>query len=108
MALVLKEGLIVNVAMLVPPVDGPAHAFASVVKAAMTAMTRAQAEEWAGKAIRFNAIAPQTVQDSAPAQPRRASRRSRHSRCTWPRAAARRCRGSSSRPSRRGSPRYVL
>ena len=62
MALVLKEGLIVNVAMLVPPVDGPAHAFASVVKAAMTAMTRAQAEEWAGKAIRFNAIAPQTVQ----------------------------------------------
>jgi NAD(P)-dependent dehydrogenase (short-subunit alcohol dehydrogenase family) len=67
MALVLKEGLIVNVAMLVPPVDGPAHAFASVVKAAMTAMTRAQAEEWAGKAIRFNAIAPQTVQ--IPPQP---------------------------------------
>jgi 3-oxoacyl-[acyl-carrier protein] reductase len=28
----------------------------------MTAMTRAQAEEWADKAIRFNAIAPQTVQ----------------------------------------------
>jgi NAD(P)-dependent dehydrogenase (short-subunit alcohol dehydrogenase family) len=67
MALVLKEGLIVNVAMLVPPLDGPAHAFASVVKAAMTAMTRAQAEEWAGKAIRFNAIAPQTVQ--VPPQP---------------------------------------
>ena len=63
MALVLTEGLIVNVAMLVPPrVEGPAQAFASVVKAAMTAMTRAQAEEWAGKAIRFNAIAPQTVQ----------------------------------------------
>ena len=62
MALVYKEGLIVNVAMLVPPVASPAQAFASVVKAAMTAMTRAQAEEWAGKAIRFNAIAPQTVQ----------------------------------------------
>ena len=63
MALVLTEGLILNVAMLVPPrVEGPAQAFASVVKAAMTAMTRAQAEEWAGKAIRFNAIAPQTVQ----------------------------------------------
>ena len=63
MALVFKEGLIVNVAMLVPPqAEGPTQAFASVVKAAMTAMTRAQAEEWAGKAIRFNAIAPQTVQ----------------------------------------------
>ena len=65
MALVYKEGLIVNVAMLVPPVASPAQAFASVVKAAMTAMTRAQAEEWAGKAIRFNAIAPQTAHPSA-------------------------------------------
>ena len=53
--------------MLAPPVDGPAQAFASVVKAAMTAMTRAQAEEWADKAIRFNAIAPQTLQ--IPPQP---------------------------------------
>ena len=62
MALVLTEGLILNVAMLAPPIEGPAQAFASVVKAAMTAMTRAQAKEWAGKAIRFNAIAPQTLQ----------------------------------------------
>ena len=62
MALVLTEGLIINAATLVPPFEGPAHAFASVLKAAMTAMTRIQAEEWAGKAIRFNAIAPQTVQ----------------------------------------------
>jgi NAD(P)-dependent dehydrogenase (short-subunit alcohol dehydrogenase family) len=62
MALVLTEGLILNVAVLAPPVEGPTQAFASVVKAAMTAMTRAQAQEWAGKAIRFNAIAPQTLQ----------------------------------------------
>src|SRR5262245_32232580 len=62
MALVLRDGLILNVAMLAPPVSGPAQAFASVVKAAMTALTRAQAEEWADKAIRFNAIAPQTLQ----------------------------------------------
>lgn len=62
MALVMTDGLILNVAMLAEPIAGPAQAFASVVKAAMTAMTRAQAEEWAGKAIRFNAIAPQTVQ----------------------------------------------
>ena len=62
MALVLTEGLVLNVAVLAPPVEGPTQAFASVVKAAMTAMTRAQAQEWAGKAIRFNAIAPQTLQ----------------------------------------------
>jgi 3-oxoacyl-[acyl-carrier protein] reductase len=62
MTMVLTEGLVLNVAVLVPPIAGPAQAFASVLKAAMTAMTRAQAEEWAGKAIRFNAIAPQTVQ----------------------------------------------
>ena len=62
MSMVLTEGLILNVAMLVPPAAGPAQAFASVAKARLTAMTRAQAEEWAGKAIRFNAIAPQTVQ----------------------------------------------
>ena len=62
MALVLTEGLILNVAVLAPPVEGPTQAFASVVKAAMTAMTRTQAQEWAGKAIRFNAIAPQTLQ----------------------------------------------
>lgn len=62
MTMVLTEGLVLNVAVLVPPIAGPAQAFASVLKAAMTAMTRTQAEEWAGKAIRFNAIAPQTVQ----------------------------------------------
>jgi NAD(P)-dependent dehydrogenase (short-subunit alcohol dehydrogenase family) len=67
MALVLTEGLILNVAVLVPPVEGPAQAFASVLKAAMTALTRTQAEEWAGKAVRFNAIAPQTA--GLPSQP---------------------------------------
>ena len=59
MALSYIEGLILNVAMLTPPLNGPAQAFACVAKSALTAMTRAQAEEWAGKAIRFNAIAPQ-------------------------------------------------
>jgi len=67
MALSYIEGLILNVAMLTPPIKGPAQAFATVAKAALTAMTRAQAEEWAGKAIRFNAIAPQTAQ--VPAEP---------------------------------------
>ena len=62
MALSYIEGLILNVAMLTPPVKGPAQAFACVAKAALAAVTRGQAEEWQGKAIRFNAIAPQVLQ----------------------------------------------
>lgn len=67
MALSYIDGLILNVALLTPPIKGPAQAFACVAKAALAAMTRAQAEEWAGKAIRFNAIAPQAA--DAPAAP---------------------------------------
>jgi NAD(P)-dependent dehydrogenase (short-subunit alcohol dehydrogenase family) len=65
MALSYIEGLILNVAMLTPPVTGPAQAFACVTKAALTAMTREQAQEWDDKAIRFNAIAPQTADPRA-------------------------------------------
>ena len=80
MALSYIEGLILNVAMLTPPIKGPAQAFACVAKAALTAMTRAQAEEWADKAIRFNAIAPQTARPRrSPAWP--ASPRWRSLRC---------------------------
>jgi 3-oxoacyl-[acyl-carrier protein] reductase len=67
MAMLLNDGLILNVAMLTGTLRGPAQAFASMVKAAMAAITRRQAEEWAGKAVRFNAIAPPTTQ--APAKP---------------------------------------
>ena len=37
-----------------------------MAKAALTAMTRAQAEEWSGRAIRFNAIAPAAVAHGDP------------------------------------------
>lgn len=59
MALSHIEGLILNVAMLTLPIRGPAQAFAAVAKTALAAMTRSQAQQWADKAIRFNAIAPQ-------------------------------------------------
>jgi NAD(P)-dependent dehydrogenase (short-subunit alcohol dehydrogenase family) len=36
-------------------------AFATVAKAGLSAMTRAQAEEWANRGIRFNAITPQAM-----------------------------------------------
>lgn len=61
MALSHIEGLVLNVAMLALPSRGPAQAFATVAKSALAAMTRSQAQEWANKAIRFNAIAPQVV-----------------------------------------------
>ena len=65
MALSYIEGLVLNAAMLTPPLSGPAQAFACVAKAALTTMTRTQAEEWAGKAVRFNAIAPPTADPRA-------------------------------------------
>jgi 3-oxoacyl-[acyl-carrier protein] reductase len=58
MAISWNEGVIVNIATLSPAAERPARAFAAVTKAALAAMTRSQAEEWADKAIRFNAIAP--------------------------------------------------
>jgi len=68
MALSYIEGLILNVAMLTPPLNGPARAFACVAKTALTAMTRVLAQEWSDKAIRFNAITPETADPRA--QPR--------------------------------------
>jgi len=61
MAISWNEGTILNVATLTGAARGPARGFAMVAKAALAAMTRGQAEEWADKAIRFNAIAPPAV-----------------------------------------------
>lgn len=60
MAMMLTEGLILNVATVPTGSNSAKWAFASVMKAALSGLTRAQAEEWAPKGIRFNAIAPQT------------------------------------------------
>jgi NAD(P)-dependent dehydrogenase (short-subunit alcohol dehydrogenase family) len=60
MSLVWNEGLILNIATLGGKPSGRSQAFAAVAKAGLTAMTRAQAEEWAGRAVRFNAVAPET------------------------------------------------
>jgi NAD(P)-dependent dehydrogenase (short-subunit alcohol dehydrogenase family) len=61
MSMMLTEGLVLNVATLSGAPKRARQAFAAVAKAGLTAMTRAQAEEWAGRGIRFNAVAPQTV-----------------------------------------------
>jgi NAD(P)-dependent dehydrogenase (short-subunit alcohol dehydrogenase family) len=61
MSVTLTEGLILNVAVLAGRVRGRSQALASLIKAAVAAMTRLQAEEWASKAVRINAIVPQTL-----------------------------------------------
>jgi len=61
MSVTLTEGLVLNVAVLAEPARGRGQALAALIKSAVTTMTRLEAEAWAGKAIRFNAIVPQTL-----------------------------------------------
>lgn len=58
MRLTHTEGLIITIAALPGGASERYRAFAMIVKSAIAAMTRAEAGEWAGDAIRFNAIAP--------------------------------------------------
>ena len=67
MAMMMTEGLILNVATVPAGGKSAKWAFASVMKAALSGVTRSQAEEWSPKGIRFNAIAPQT--SSVPMDP---------------------------------------
>jgi NAD(P)-dependent dehydrogenase (short-subunit alcohol dehydrogenase family) len=66
MSVTWTQGLILNVATLTGRPGGARQAFATVAKSTLVDMTRAQAEEWAGRGIRFNAIAPQTALEPAP------------------------------------------
>jgi NAD(P)-dependent dehydrogenase (short-subunit alcohol dehydrogenase family) len=61
MSMMLTDGLVLNVATLAGAPRRARQTFAAVAKAALSALTRAQAEEWAGRGIRFNAVAPQTA-----------------------------------------------
>ena len=61
MSVTLTEGLVLNVAVLAEPARGRGQALAALIKSAVATMTRLEAEAWAGKAIRFNAIVPQTL-----------------------------------------------
>lgn len=61
MSVTWTQGLILNVATLTGRPGGARQAFATLAKSTLVDMTRAQAEEWAGRGIRFNAIAPETM-----------------------------------------------
>jgi NAD(P)-dependent dehydrogenase (short-subunit alcohol dehydrogenase family) len=65
MSVTWTQGLILNVATLTGRAaggtGGARRAFASLAKSTLVDMTRRQAEEWAGRGIRFNAVAPETA-----------------------------------------------
>jgi NAD(P)-dependent dehydrogenase (short-subunit alcohol dehydrogenase family) len=66
MRLTWTEGLILNILRMPPPREPRESAFADIMRAALAAMTRAEARQWADQAIRINAIGPR-VRDGAPA-----------------------------------------
>jgi 3-oxoacyl-[acyl-carrier protein] reductase len=61
MSVTWTQGVVVNVATLNGRPGGARRAFATLAKSTLTVMTRAHAEEWAARGIRFHAIAPETA-----------------------------------------------
>jgi len=58
MRLTLTEGLILNVVVMPGQSGATEAAAAMLVRAAVAALTRGEAQAWAGEALRINAIAP--------------------------------------------------
>lgn len=60
MRLTWTEGSILNVVAAVGPATGRAGAIADMLRAMLADMTRGQAREWGGEAVRINAVGPQS------------------------------------------------
>lgn len=61
MRLVHSEGSILNVVSMAPARSGGGAALNGIVRAALAALTRREAEEWATAGIRINAIGPRSM-----------------------------------------------
>ena len=58
MRLMMTEGLILNVVIVSEPLGRSGGLIAGILRSALAAMTRKEAETWAGNGIRINAIGP--------------------------------------------------
>lgn len=58
MRLTLGTGLVLNILVTEPELSRSEAALVGMIRAALAAITRREAEAWAGQAIRINAIAP--------------------------------------------------
>lgn len=71
MRLMMTEGLILNVVVLDGAVSGHSALIAGMIRATLAAMTRLEAQTWAGNGIRINAIGPRVALpgEKAPVSP---------------------------------------
>jgi 3-oxoacyl-[acyl-carrier protein] reductase len=58
MRLMMGEGTILNVVLCPAPAGNAETALIGVIRAALAAMTKGEAKEWAGQSIRINAVGP--------------------------------------------------
>ena len=58
MRLTLNEGLVLNVVTMPAPRDAGEAAIAGIVRSALAAVTRGEAQRWAPQGIRVNAVGP--------------------------------------------------
>ena len=61
MRLSMNEGLILNIVDLQEPLTGRTAMVAGMLRSALAAMTRTEAQTWAGNGIRINAIGPRAI-----------------------------------------------
>lgn len=61
MSLTWSEGLILNALVMFTPQSAEDAAIAGLMRSTLAAMTRDQAKQWAGSAVRINAIAPKAT-----------------------------------------------
>lgn len=61
MRLTLGTGLVLNVVRMATPETDAEMAVAGIVRTALAAMTRSEAQHWADQAIRINAVGPSNV-----------------------------------------------
>lgn len=63
MRLTMTDGVVLNAVLMAAPTDDAEAMLSGIVRGALAAITRREAEEWAGQGIRINAIGPRGFLD---------------------------------------------